>query len=242
MVSFDAVAEEYAAGRPDYPSAVFDALEPLAGRVVLEGGAGTGIATRTLLARGAYVVPFDIGATVLRKSREKTIDLHAVVADGAHLPIREGCADLVCFAQSWHWLDRGARADECARVLRDGGRWAGWWSHARSDGEEWFDAYWDLIEKMCPGVVRSRRDEDEGIDLTAGGRFDVSDRLVFPWTRQLDIETWLLDDRSRSFVMAMTPERRQALIGEVRSLLSGQFPDGRISVRYETWLWIGVRR
>jgi hypothetical protein len=34
MTSFDAVAAEYEGGRPDYPDAVFDALEPLAGRRV----------------------------------------------------------------------------------------------------------------------------------------------------------------------------------------------------------------
>jgi SAM-dependent methyltransferase len=242
VVSFDRVAEEYAAGRPSYPDAVFDALQPLAGRRVLEGGAGTGIATRALLDRGAAVVPFDIGPTVLRKSREHMPDLCAVVADGARLPFRADSADLVCFAQSWHWLDPGSRVEEAARVLRDGGRWAAWWSHARADGDAWFDRYWDVIEELCPGVMRSRRDEDEGVDLTASGLFDMDDRRVIRWVRHLDIETWLLDDRSRSFVMAMTEGRRTTLLDEIRSVLERQFPHGQVDVAYETWLWIGVKR
>ena len=35
---YDAVAEEYESGRPGYPDAVFDALGPIAGLTVLEGG------------------------------------------------------------------------------------------------------------------------------------------------------------------------------------------------------------
>jgi SAM-dependent methyltransferase len=242
MVSFDRVVDEYAAGRPTYPDAVFDALEPLAGRLVLEGGAGTGIGTRSLIARGAVVVPFDIGGAVLRKSRETTPGLPAVLADGSRLPFRRGRADLVCFAQSWHWLDRASRIDEAARVLRPGGRWAGWWSHARADGEAWFDRYWDLIEERCPGVVRSRRDADEGEELAASGLFDVEERRIVPWVRRLDVDTWLLDDRSRSFVMSMTEEHRDTLVREIRALLDRHFPDGQMSVPYQTWLWVGVKR
>jgi hypothetical protein len=47
---FDPVADDYDAGRPSYPDEFFAAVEeitgPLAGQLVLDGGAGTGIATR----------------------------------------------------------------------------------------------------------------------------------------------------------------------------------------------------
>ena len=126
------MADEYAAGRPAHPAALYDALEPLRGRLVVEGGCGTGISTRALIDRGAIVYPFDIGPAVIRKAIELTPGLPAVVADGNHLPMREGCADLVCFGQSWHWLDprrastrRGAGA--CGPVAGgpDGGRMHG---------------------------------------------------------------------------------------------------------------------
>jgi SAM-dependent methyltransferase len=105
MTSFDPVAAEYEPGRPGYPEAVFDVLEPLVGRRVFEGGAGTGIATSVLHRRGARVVPFDIGIAVLLRARTRTSGLPVVVADGAAMPFRDECADLLCFAQSWHWLD-----------------------------------------------------------------------------------------------------------------------------------------
>jgi hypothetical protein len=52
MVSFDAVADEYDRERPGYPEVIYDALEPLPDGLVVEGGAGTGIATRALVDRG----------------------------------------------------------------------------------------------------------------------------------------------------------------------------------------------
>ncbi len=105
MPSFDAVADEYDSGRPAYPGGVYDALDPIAGALALEGGAGTGIAARDLVDRGARVVAFDVGARLLRRAVGHTPDLRAVIADGARLPFRDGCADLICFAQSWHWVD-----------------------------------------------------------------------------------------------------------------------------------------
>lgn len=45
MVRFEAIADEYDAARPSYPQRVYEALGPLAGRLVLDVGAGTGIAT-----------------------------------------------------------------------------------------------------------------------------------------------------------------------------------------------------
>jgi SAM-dependent methyltransferase len=242
VVSFDAMAEEYAAGRPDHAPQMYDALGPLRGSVVLEGGCGTGISTRALRARGAIVFPFDIGTAVIGKAREQDPDLPAVVADGSRMPFRDACADLVCFGQAWHWLDPDRRSQEAARVLRSGGRWAAWWSHARADGERWFDDYWDLIESALPHVRRDRRDLDSRDDAELLRVFDVGDRQQFPWLRHTDVESWLLDDRSRSYIGTLGEADRERLIAAIRTILVEHFPDGTMVVPYETRLWVGTRR
>jgi hypothetical protein len=56
------------------------------------------------------------------------------------------------------------------------------------------------------------------------------------------VETWLLDDRSRSFVMALPAARREELLARIRELLDRHFPDGAAVVPYETWLWVGTKR
>jgi len=103
---FDPLVDAYDAGRPSYPDQLYDDLErltrPLAGTGVVEVGAGTGIATRALEARGARVVALDLGAAMLRRLRERNGRTPVVVADAHALPLGDGVADLVCYAQAWH--------------------------------------------------------------------------------------------------------------------------------------------
>lgn len=240
MVSFDPVAEEYEAGRPDYPEALFDALEPLADALVLEGGAGTGIATRALLRRGARVFPFDVGGGVLRRAVLRAPGLAAVVADGAALPFRDHCADIICFAQSWHWLDENRRCGESARVLRQGGRWAGWWSHACADGEGWFDAYWTALEATTI-ARRHHRGFDTGEVLRRSGLFDVGEKVVVPWIREVTVERWLIEEKSKSYIAALSEPDRQSLLREVERITRDRFLSGTMRVPYETRLWTANR-
>jgi len=235
---FDAVADEYARGRPAYPDAVFDALEPLHDLVVLEGGAGTGIATRVLLARGATVVPFDVSASMLAHAPSTL----RVLADGAALPFRDASADLLCFAQSWHWLDPLRRNDEAARVVRNGGRWAAWWSHQRADGEAWFDALWELLENVTPATHRGQRDIDWGEGLRRAHAFDVGEHRVFAWTRHVDAAEWVTELRSLSYIAALAPDDREVVVAAAEALARARFADGTMAIPYETWLWIGTRR
>lgn len=74
------------------------------------------------------------------------------------------------------WLDEGTGVDEAHRVLRLGGRWAGWWSHARADNQDWFDEYWSTIELACRGAHRDQRNIDGGAILDAAAVFDAADR------------------------------------------------------------------
>jgi len=236
------VAAEYDLARPDYPAGVYDALGPLAGALVLDGGAGTGIATRQLAARGARVIAFDRGRVVLLRARVHTPDQPVVVADGGCLPFRDASVDLICFAQAWHWIDERTRDVEAHRVLRASGRWAGWWSHARADDDAWFDRYWSIVESACPGVDRRQRDIDWGAGVARSGRFDVGDRLSVPWTREIAVDDWLIDLRSHSYIAALPPATREHLVAEVRTVLDRAFPTGAMIVPYETWLWIGHKR
>ncbi|HUF34017.1 MAG TPA: class I SAM-dependent methyltransferase [Acidimicrobiales bacterium] len=238
MATYEAVADEYDAARPSYPPGVYDALGALEGLRVLDVGAGTGIATRQLLERGAVVTAVDPGARVLARASARSPGLAAVVADGAALPIRDEVADLVCFAQSWHWLDESAGTAESHRVLRDGGRWAGWWSHPRADDDAWFDAHWSAIERACAGTNRSQRDTDWGATVVGAGLFELEGKVVVPWTRAISVETWMTDLASHSYIVALAADARQGLLAELRALLAEPFPSGTLTVPYETWLWI----
>src|ERR1700694_6059876 len=142
MVVFDGVADDYQAARPSYPAALYDLIDSLTGgmtgKLVADVGAGTGLASRQLLERQAHVIAVDAGIGMLELARRHMVDLPGVAADGSSLPLRAAEFDMVCFAQSWHWVDQRSGAAEAARVLKPAGWWAAWWNHPWADGDEWF--------------------------------------------------------------------------------------------------------
>jgi SAM-dependent methyltransferase len=133
--SFDTVAAQYAATRPDYPPALFDAMEELAGRPlvgadVLDCGAGTGIATRLLRERGARVVAMEPGAGMAAELRRAEPDVPLVRGEGNRLPFAVGSFDVITYAQAWHWTDPALSVPEALRALRPHGALALWWNQA----------------------------------------------------------------------------------------------------------------
>jgi SAM-dependent methyltransferase len=243
---FDAAAGEYDAARPGYPDALFAGLAgrtgPLTGLVTLDCGAGTGIASRQLAARGARVISLDIGERMLAMAKARNPESACVLADGNRMPARPAVADLVTFAQSWHWFDQRSAAAEVARVLKPGGHWAAWWNRAHADGEPWYAEYEELLTASCPGYHLQRlRDEHLAPDWTdhvvaAQGRMEPAGVTVVPWTRQVSAAGWITGERSKSYFIELEPAVREAVLGRAAKIIAGRFPDGQMTVGYGTTL------
>ena len=243
---FDAAAAEYDAARPSYPAALFEELEkrggPLAGKLVLDWGAGTGIASRQLAERGAAVVSLDIGEQMLRRALARSPGSPCVLADGNRMPIRSASADLVTFAQSWHWFDHRVAAAEVARVLKPGGLWAAWWNRAMAGGERWFEEYQQLVSSSCPAYMwQHLRDDQLAPDWTsqtvrAQAVIEPTGPVIVQWTRQVSVADWITDDRSKSYFIELPPSTRQSVLDEVAAIIASRFPDGQMTVPYTTTL------
>lgn len=132
---FDTVADLYDEVRPHYPDELYDAVSravgALAGCRVLDLAAGTGIATRALLARGASVVALEPGLPMLRRLRATTPAAAVVAGLAESVPLRDDVVELVVCATAWHWLDTDRAVAEVSRVLRPGGHLALWWANNR---------------------------------------------------------------------------------------------------------------
>jgi SAM-dependent methyltransferase len=102
-------------------------LGDVAGRRVLEVGAGAGQCSRWLAAQGASAVAVDLSIGMLRQG--VAIDPAALVpmvqADACRLPLADSSVDLACSAYGAvpFVADSAALMREVARVLRPGGRW-----------------------------------------------------------------------------------------------------------------------
>jgi demethylmenaquinone methyltransferase / 2-methoxy-6-polyprenyl-1,4-benzoquinol methylase len=93
-----------------------------AGALVLDLACGTGDLTRIALLSGYRVVGADLSAGMLAANGTS---VPVVEADGSQLPFGSGTFDgLVCGYALRNFTDLGATLDECARVLRAGGRLA----------------------------------------------------------------------------------------------------------------------
>ncbi|MDT3438658.1 methyltransferase domain-containing protein [Pseudofrankia sp. BMG5.37] len=242
---FDPLVDAYDAARPTYPDALFDDLarlagRPLAGADVVEVGAGTGIATRCLLGRGARVVPLDIGAAMLARLRERTPGIPAVLADAEALPLRAGVADLVCYAQAWHWVRVPAAAAEAARVLRPGGALAVWWNDVDAEDEQWWGRQQDRLEVMNPAYQRGYRARPYADELRWTGQFADVVTLAGRWARRIDVDTYLTWLRSKSYVAEIGDRLADFLDAERRSMLRA-FPDGIIEEPFRTVLVVARR-
>jgi SAM-dependent methyltransferase len=246
---FDRVAEAYDAARPGYPDGLYDTLAalssiPLAGATVVDVGAGTGISTRGLLARGARVISVDPGTRMLARLVARTASPRAIVGDGNVLPLRSGIADLVCYAQAWHWLRPDDSIEEALRVLRPGGSIAAWWNSvdlgagAGGRSADWLVAYETRLADICPGYSGPARpgwSVPPIADAMALAGLKVSEAWIH-WTRQVGIDDFMLDLRSHSFVASMDDDLADHLVERERAELLNIFADGRLTVPMRVYL------
>jgi SAM-dependent methyltransferase len=240
---FDPLVDEYDAARPSYPAELFDALErltgrPLAGVDVVEVGAGTGIATRPLLGRGAGVLAVDLGPAMLARLRDRTPASMgrlrgAVVGDANALPVRSGCADLICYAQAWHWVDVPRAVAEVVRVLRPGGHLAVWWNDVFADGQPYWDEQQETLTSWSPGYTLAHRSTDYVAQLRATGAFRSVEESASYWTRELGLDQYDVWLRSKSYV-ANLGDRKQVFLDQTRRALERAFPDGVVREPFRT--------
>lgn len=144
---FSAVADAYAAARPEYPETLFDALAAVVPRMahVWEPGCGSGQATRGLAAHFARVHASDPSAQQIaahwasrggavpepRSPGRGRIDsgpanVSLAVEPGERTRLPDASVQLVAVAQALHWFDHDRFFAECDRVLTPGGVLAAW--------------------------------------------------------------------------------------------------------------------
>ena len=239
--TFDSAADLYQQARPDYPEELFDRLIAItdlrSGDRVLEVGAGPGKATLPLARRGLLVTALEPGPALAAQARR---NLAGHLVEIVQAPFEEwdgepGTYAAVVAATSWHWVDPQVRWSAAARALRPNGHLAVWSAtHVfPPDGDPFFDELqevYDAIGEGLPdGAPRPQPGQlpDERAEIEGSGLFDVVATEQFAWTRDYDAESYIRLLNTFSGHIAMMPEKRERLFGEIRARLAKR-PDGRL--------------
>jgi ubiquinone/menaquinone biosynthesis C-methylase UbiE len=226
--AFDSAAEEYERGRPGYPAAAIDALshELTLGpaSVVVDLAAGTGKLTRDLVGRFRRVIAIEPLAEMRAQLERRVPNAEALAGAAERIPLESASVNAVFVAQAFHWFDGRPALDEIARVLRPGGGLALLWNTTPWEIREtpWFALLDDLLERRRADLSALRRNasglwrrafEDEP-------RFEPLAEATFGNPRRMSIDEFVDGFASRSYVAALEPERRKAVLDGVRELLS----------------------
>ncbi|MEV4640088.1 class I SAM-dependent methyltransferase [Actinoplanes sp. NPDC049548] len=204
--SFGPAAATYERGRPGYPAEALDWLLPPGRPRVLDLGAGTGKLTRAIAARGLPVTAVDPSDGMLTELRRVLPGVPAHIGTAEHLPLPDHSVDAVVCAQAWHWVDLAHAVPETARVLSPGGRLGLIWN-LRDETHDW-------VRRL--GEILNSPEEPRRTDI--GPPFGPVEHRVFRWTHRLNFDRLLALVSSRSYVILLPDDEREALLDRVRDL------------------------
>lgn len=208
--SFGSAAGAYERGRPSYPAAALEWLIPAGAHRVVDVGAGTGKLTRLLRRRGLDVVAVEPSAGMRDQLGRAVPGVPVLPGSAEDIPLPAGSADLVVFAQAWHWADPVRAVPEAARILAPAGHIGMLWN-VRDERVDWVAAL---------GRILHRGDEVPADYAPAPGPpFGPPERYTTAWRQEVSPQALLDLVSSRSYVITLPPGQRAALLREVRGLL-----------------------
>ncbi len=238
--SFGRVAEDYERGRPPYPP---QALEWLADELgvgreatVLDLAAGTGKLTAGLRPLVGHVIAVEpVGA--MRAVLAAGQPWARVLAGTAEaIPLADAAVDAVVVAAAFHWFSAEAALAEIHRVLRPGGGLGLLWNRPEWEGEPWYPAFAQVLDRARASQGRPPNRYTAGewrATLERSALFGPVRMCEFRHVHRVTRPQFLARVASWSVVAVLPPAGRAAVLADVDELLgSARVTD--LDLRYRT--------
>lgn len=223
QTGFGNEAGAYDRARPTYPpdaiSWLIEALAIAPGRTVADVAAGTGKLTRLLIPTGAQLVAVEPVQGMYEVLHGNQPDVPLVATTAEAMGLRDATVDAITVAQAFHWFDANRALREFHRILRPGGRVGLLWN-ARDRSVGWVDHLWsvvDRVEKHAPWREHDQWRETAFVDTPWFGELHEA---TFRHEQTLSINGVMDRFRSVSHVASLPPDRRDAVLDEIRGVLA----------------------
>jgi SAM-dependent methyltransferase len=250
--TFDAVANLYAAVRPEYPDALFEDVAKFAGLApgdeAIEIGPGAGQATLGLARRGCRILALEPGASLIEAARARLAgfpDVRFVQTTFEAWPLQPAACKLVFAAQSWHWVDPQVRFVKAAAALRADGVLAVFGNAMLPAAAPFSEAIARVFAREAPHLSGRRSGEWYLPEGPFAGLFEQSGRFsrvthkAYAWTRPCDAAAFANLTRTWSEVQLLDPPRRERLAAGLAEAIEAA--GGAFELPYQAHLYMAKR-
>lgn len=243
---FSSKVADYVVSRPDYPSALFDALAATCGLAprgtIADVGAGTGLLTRGLLRKGYHVTAVEPNQE-MRAAADQLLNgiegYRSVDGSAEAIPLESGSVDLVTVAQAFHWFDiERARAD-FLRILTPKGQVAIIWNDRVFDDP--LHVAFDELAHEFGGAKRAAlvAHEKDRADVSRFFGDTQLQEFCWPHAHRLGEDEFLALVFSRSYIPERATQKGREAANRARETFNQFARNGTVEIRYQTVAIVG---
>lgn len=238
--------DTYVKYRPRYPEEAIDYLYSTVGltasSLIADVGAGTGIFSEQLLARGSHVIAVEPNKAMREAAIQAIGDnpMYEFSAGSAEATgLQDHSIEFITCAQAFHWFDRPAAQAEFQRILKPDGKVVLIWNSRLTSGSPFLEQYDQLLRMLGSDYEKINH---KNIDKTILLSFFKEGQLQearFTNRQAFDYEGLLGRLLSSSYTPTAENPLYEPMIAELRQIFERNEQNGTVFFDYETEVFWG---
>lgn len=256
---FEDLAVQYDKFRPEYPDICYRMLHQyvdskeenkVGGRICLDVGCGTGIATRKLynfFSEKNEIVGIEPCEDMIREAKKRNkegMKISYIKGRAEKLDFNEGEVECIITAQAIQWFDRKCFYQNAYKVLCENGVLAIIQNNRNWKESPFLNQYEELLERYNPEYNRGYRDIDFISEVRKTGLYYDRMSVAYEWSQKMTFEEFFGMSSSSTKVKRIIHEMGAE---EYKTLLKGiatEYEDNHrmIEISYETQLFLFTKR
>ena len=236
---FEGRGEVYAKYRPRYPPEILKILQSNANlnesHVIADIGSGTGILSEIFLRNRNQVYGVEPNDDMRKMAEDYLSTLPNFVSikgSAEETNLKSASIDLISVGQALHWFDLSRCRLEFLRILKEGG-WICVVYNERSSSDEVTVKYGEIVQKHANKSIPMNEYVPPSKLLGSYSQF------YLPNEQRLDLDGLIGRAVSASYSPNYDEEGFPSLRYDLKELFERRQEDGRITLRYDTRLFLG---